>query len=83
MRLTADCGDDVNEGEDCELTCQPLFSTPSNYVFEWQFKYKFTRSFQISTLGSTANPHIALLSAVDYRRSGTYRCSASGGLPPA
>ena len=65
------CGNAVNEGGSCILTCEPTGGNPHDYTYEWRFKQKYTKLFQVLT-GQTSSE--LTLQSVDYSDAGTYEC---------
>ena len=70
------CADAVDWNRPCTLTCSAFDGIPPDYTLQWQFKSKFSDTFQVLTSEIAGNSTDLSLSIVTMGDAGTYRCNA-------
>ena len=70
------CADTVDWNRPCNLTCSAFDGNPPDYTLQWQFKSKFSETFQVLTSEIAGNSTDLSLSIVTMGDAGTYRCNA-------
>ena len=71
------CADAVDWNRPCTLTCSASHGNPTNYTLQWEFKEKFSDTFQVLTQPVADNPSELELQNVSTNDAGTYRCNVT------